>query len=101
MRQFRRSRLRPKSVLLLPPRDLSSCISVAIFRDTRGVTLNDAERFNYFPASPLVSVTCMITGELRLVPEGGGLDAARTVTKLSFFPNPSPLSVGVQVQSPP
>jgi AraC-like DNA-binding protein len=66
--------LRPKSVLLLPPRQLSSCIATAIFRDTRGALLSDTERYNHFPASPLVSVTYVITGHRRLMPQNGALD---------------------------
>ncbi|MEP4194764.1 MAG: helix-turn-helix domain-containing protein [Aliishimia sp.] len=61
----------PKSLLLLPPIHLSGCMFAAIIRDTRGVTLSDEDRINYFPASPLVAVTHVIEGELRMVPSDG------------------------------
>jgi AraC-like DNA-binding protein len=69
--------LETKSHLLLPPKELSSCIAAAIYRDTRGVYLSETDRFNYFPASPLVSVTSVIAGELRLISSFGDLQAAR------------------------
>jgi len=62
----------PKSLLFLPPKQLSSCVAAGIFRDTRGVALGDADRFNFFPASPLVSVTHVIEGELQLVGDRAG-----------------------------
>lgn len=70
--------MKPRSVLLLPPKSLSSCIAAAIFRDTRGVFLPKKDRFNYFPASPLVSVTRVIAGEVRIVEVVGGVDTRRT-----------------------
>jgi AraC-like DNA-binding protein len=69
--------LHPTSSLHLPPAQLSGCIFAAIIRDTRRVRLSDADRLNHFPASPLVSATCVIEGEVRLVPREGGLEAAR------------------------
>lgn len=62
---------RAKSLLLPPPKGLSSCFAVGIFRDTRGVQLSDLERFNYFPAAPLVAATLVIDGELRFVQQAG------------------------------
>lgn len=56
----------PRSALLLPPRPLSGCVFAAIVRDTRGTNLSDKERFNHFPASPLVSVTRIVEGTLWL-----------------------------------
>ncbi|WP_374652999.1 helix-turn-helix domain-containing protein [Dongia sp.] len=55
----------------------------AIVRDTRGCALSDAERFNHFPASPLVAVTYVIEGETRLVPAGGGLVEAKLMPALA------------------
>jgi AraC-like DNA-binding protein len=66
------------SLLLLPRRELASCIFAAIVRDTRGVALGEAERLNHFPASPLVAASYFVDGESRLVPEGGGFKRART-----------------------
>lgn len=65
--------MQPKSALLMPPGDLSSCIAAAILRDTRGIRLSDRDRFNFFPATPLVSVTSIIEGEIFLADAGGDL----------------------------
>lgn len=70
------------SSLLLPPRDLSSCIFAAIVRDTRGKSLNDRDRLNHFPASPLVSLTCVVEGELRLLPRDGNLESVPAAPRL-------------------
>lgn len=58
----------------MPPRNLSSCIAAAIFRDTRGASLSDRDRFNFFPATPLVSVTHILEGALFLTDASGDLD---------------------------
>ena len=67
----------PKSAILLPPKHLSSCIAAAIVRDTRGSALPDIDRFNYFPATPLVTVTYILQGELRLVDIGASVEVAQ------------------------
>lgn len=53
--------------LLLPDPPLAGCLFAAILRDTRGVTLSDADRFNHFPASPLIGLTITAQGESRLM----------------------------------
>lgn len=57
----------PISKLLLAPTPLAGCVFAAIWRDTRGVELSDADRVSHFPASPLVSLTVIIYGELQVV----------------------------------
>lgn len=57
-----------RSQLLLPPQELASCIGAAILRDTRGAALDDDERMNFFPATPMVSVTRVFHGQLHLSP---------------------------------
>ena len=79
------------SKLLLPPRSLSGCLFAGIYRDTRGVELCDADRVNHFPASPLVSVSLVLAGELRLVPPGCNWPAARKAPPL-----PSVITKGPQ-----
>lgn len=66
-----------KSLLLFPPQELASCIAAGVFRDIRASSLTDMQRFNYFPASPLVSVTYVIEGEIRLVEKAGDIDCAK------------------------
>lgn len=56
----------PVSKLLLAPNPLVGCVFAAVWRDTRGVDLSDADRVSHFPASPLVSLTLVIHGELQV-----------------------------------
>lgn len=42
-----------KAWLHLPDRALAGCIYMGAERDTRGPGLDAAQRFNYYPASPL------------------------------------------------
>ncbi len=44
--------------------------------------LSDADRMNHFPTSPLVSVTRVIYGELRLLPPGSDWQYARDIAPL-------------------
>lgn len=55
-----------KSQLVLPPKALASCIAGCIVRDTRGADLSDADRVNYFPASPLFSITLTLVGQIHI-----------------------------------
>lgn len=82
-----------KSTLLLPPSELSTCLFAAILRDTRGVELSDEDRFNFFPASPLVSVTHVIEGELHMMPFNQNLEAVRSAppTPRTFIEHPEEL----------
>ena len=66
-----------RSILLVPPPNLSACLFAAILRDTRDVLLSDEDRFNFFPASPLVCVTHVLEGELHLVPFNGDFGTVR------------------------
>lgn len=77
------------SRLLLPPAALSGCLFAAIIRDTRGQTFGDRERLNYFPATPLVSVTHVAAGALRLISPGASIADARTAPPMPrTFSNP-------------
>lgn len=84
------------SKLLLPPSHLSACMFAAIYRDTRGVKLHDADRINHFPASPLVSVTLLRRGRLCLFTAGqhwGDPNNLHTLPKISVMgPTDSPIS---------
>ena len=50
-----------------PARGIAGCVFCRIVRDTRGVTLDHAERFDFFPASPLCSVAGLFTGDCHLI----------------------------------
>lgn len=62
--QLRRARL------LLPSLQLGACVFCGVLRDTRGVALSDAERFNYLPATPMATLHWVFEGELVLVRGG-------------------------------
>ncbi len=63
--------VQPISKLLRPSTNLSGCVFVGIFRDTRGADLSDEDRVNHFPASPLISVTQVLHGSLHMLPSKG------------------------------
>lgn len=46
---------------------LGSCVRGVMTRDTRGVALSDADRLNYFPASPLCSISWWFHGHGEIV----------------------------------
>ncbi len=54
------------ATLMYPPQELACCISLGIYRDTRGMKLSDQERLNYFPASPLFAITVISSGQLHM-----------------------------------
>lgn len=80
----------PASAQLFMPRAaLSGCLFAAIARDTRALSLGDAERFNHFPASPLVAMTLVFHGETRLVAQNATLEqvkAAAPLPRISITP---------------
>ena len=52
------------SQIVWPRSTLADCIYCTILRDTRGVALDQDQRFNFFPASPFCPVTWLFEGEL-------------------------------------
>lgn len=69
---------------------LGDCVYLAIVRDTRDVQLSDAERFNYYPATPFPSVSWILEGQLHMV-EGSGEDVSTLGNPLPnvFFSGPT------------
>lgn len=61
----------PRSRLLLPGAALGACIFAGAERDTRGSSLSDADRFNYYPATPMTVVSWIFEGTLHMVEAGG------------------------------
>lgn len=53
--------------LHLPHPGLGACLYLGVERDTRSLRLGDAQRFNYYPASPLPMISWIFQGELRMV----------------------------------
>ncbi|UWR63039.1 hypothetical protein K4L02_09640 [Phaeobacter inhibens] len=56
----------PHAQILFPPMALASCVAFAIVRDTRGLMLSGADRLNYFPASPLITLTVVLNGQIHM-----------------------------------
>lgn len=54
--------------LWLPRSTLSACLRGVMARSTLGVALDDAQRFNHFPASPLCSLTWWFEGLAEMLP---------------------------------
>jgi AraC-like DNA-binding protein len=63
-------RRREHGYLLLPHAGLANCIALGVVRDTRTVDLPFEDRFNYFPASPYVSLSICLSGQLYPVKDG-------------------------------
>jgi AraC-like DNA-binding protein len=56
--------------LWLPRLALAGCVRAALLRNTIGVDLSEAQRYNHFPASPLVSLSWWFSGSSDLLDAG-------------------------------
>jgi len=59
-----------RSQLWIPRAALASCVRGAMVRDTRGVTLTEAQRYNQFPAAPTCALLWYLHGQAELVAPG-------------------------------
>lgn len=62
--------------LFLPSRSLGGCVFAGVERDTRGVLLSEAERFNYYPATPMAMISWIFDGTLHMVDKPGNDETA-------------------------
>jgi AraC-like DNA-binding protein len=68
--------LKPSHARLHLPRSaLGACVFLGVERDTRSLQLTDAQRFNYYPATPLVVISWIFEGDLRMVQEPSSASA--------------------------
>lgn len=69
-----------QSNLWLPHAALSSCLRAVLTRDTRGVMLSEAQRYNHFPATPACSIAWCFSGRGELLDAGcpARVDSPRT-----------------------
>jgi AraC-like DNA-binding protein len=74
--------------LWLPRLSLTACVRGAMTRDTRGLTLSDAQRLNRFPAAPLCSLSWWFSGESRRLDFGADLAAAVPMPGRFVFAGP-------------
>lgn len=59
-----------QSNLWLPRAGLSSCVRAVVSRDTRGVALSEAQRYNHFPAAPTCAIVWYFSGHGELLDSG-------------------------------
>ncbi|MEL6682535.1 MAG: AraC family transcriptional regulator [Pseudomonadota bacterium] len=59
-----------KALMFTPPKSLASVLFGGIYRDIRGAHLQGQDLLNHFPASPLVTVTRVLSGTLTILPDG-------------------------------
>lgn len=57
--------------LWYPRLSLASCLRAVMARNTVGVALTEAQRFNHFPATPLCSISWWFEGESELLEDSG------------------------------
>lgn len=74
------------SRLVLPRAALAGCVRGLMVRDTRGVALCEAQRYNHFPATPLCSLVWCLEGEAHGLQPGHPATAATP-----RLPMPAPL----------
>lgn len=55
------------AILHIPAPDLGACLMAGVERDTRACSLSDTERFNYYPASPMATISWIFDGTLHLL----------------------------------
>lgn len=73
-----------RSELWLPQTALSSCVRAVISRDTRDVALQDQQRYNYLPASPVCSIVWYLSGHCEVIQ--AGFPAESTSPRTSIGP---------------
>src|SRR5574343_110962 len=59
----------PVAHLHIPSPGLGGCILAGVERDTRGCVLADAERFNFYPATPMAVISWVFEGTLQMLNE--------------------------------
>lgn len=59
-----------RNAIWLPAAPLISCLRAIMSRDTRGVTLDEAQRRNHFPATPVCSITWYFKGSAQWLRPG-------------------------------
>ena len=70
------------SEITWPRPGIAGCAFCRIVRDTRGVTLDHAQRFNFFPASPVCSVAWLFAGDCHLIDQPDRMERPWTGARL-------------------
>lgn len=93
-----------RNAIWLPQRPLASCLRAIMSRDTRGVALDEAQRYTHFPATPTCSITWYFNGSAEWVRPGYPPHAdspGLPVSRVSFsgpFSNPGMIRNPGEVQ---
>jgi AraC-like DNA-binding protein len=84
------------SQIVWPRPAVAGCVFCTIVRDTRGVALDQSQRFNFFPASPLCCVAWVLAGDCHLIGEPEQMERPWTGTGMPglavFGPQLGPLT---------
>jgi AraC-like DNA-binding protein len=70
------------SQIIWPRPAAAGCTVLTMVRDTRGVPLEHAQRFNFFPASPFCSVTWTFAGDCHWIDQADQVEQPWTGEKL-------------------
>ena len=76
------------SRIVWPRPAVEGCVFCMIVRDTRGVALEQAQRFNFFPASPLCCMTWVLAGDCHLIEQPDQMErpwTGATLPGLAFY----------------
>jgi AraC-like DNA-binding protein len=73
------------SQVVWPRPALADCISGMVVRDTRGCALDQAQRFNFFPASPFPGVNWTFAGDWHLIDQPDQMERPWTGVRLPSF----------------
>ena len=75
------------SEIVWPRPAVAGCVFCMIVRDTRGVALDHAQRFNFFPATPLCSVAWTLAGDCHLIDQPDQMQRPWTGARLPALPS--------------
>ena len=83
---------KPTSQIRWPRATAADSILCTIVRDTRGVPLDHAQRYNFFPATPLCCVTAVFAGDWHVIERDEEMERPWTGTKVPglAFSGPQP-----------
>jgi AraC-like DNA-binding protein len=78
----------PISEFVWPRPALADCVTAMVIRDTRGCGLDQTQRFNFFPASPMPVVVCIFAGDSHVIEHPDQMDrpwtGARSAGRFTF-----------------
>ena len=70
------------SEFVWPRSALADCVTSMVVRDTRGCVLDQAQRFNFWPASPYASVSWTFAGDIHLIEQQDQIERPWTGARL-------------------